>query len=394
MTEFDKLFLKKASVNMTITLTINELPVHARSGQTILLAAREIGIEIPTLCHHKDLSPVGSCRLCVVEVDGWRGEQAACTTCVGEGMIVRTETPAIRRSRQFILEMLLQNYSNAGCSLGDRAEDTEFEKWVIEYQALKPIDTKIPIPNTQYPITNLQSPILPINSDTNPFISVDMNKCILCTRCVRACAEIQGRFVWGVGGRGGEAKIIAGNDTTLLDARCESCGACVAYCPTGALDNKLSLDMGKPDKIVTTTCSYCGVGCQFDVHVRDNKILRVVSNPDAEPNGMHLCVKGRYGYDYVHHPDRLTTPQVRRYLLEGQTKPTEWTSPQWEWIETGWEKALDIIAQRVVKVRRESGPDAVGIMTSAKCTNEENYLMNKFARQVVGTHNIDHCARL
>ncbi len=408
---------------MSINLTINNQPIQAQPGQTILQAARANGLTIPTLCYHKDLSPAGSCRLCVVEVEGWRGELAACTTLANEGMIVRTETPAIRRSRKMILEMLLQNYYDSGYALGDHVGDTEFEKWVIEYQALKPVDSLIhrfsdsaiqqtgKLSNQQ---TNNQFPLHPINADPNPFVWVDMNKCILCTRCVRACAEIQGRFVWGVGERGGEAKIIAGHDTTMLDARCESCGACVAYCPTGALDNKLSMGLGKPDKVVTTSCSFCGVGCQFDLHVKANRILRVVSNPNAEPNGMHLCVKGRYGYDYVNHSDRLTKPMVRRYLLDDAPKPSpsqrasevanhqnskkitshESRITPWDWVETEWETALNIVSRKVVEVRRESGGDAVGIMTSAKCTNEENYLMNKFARQVVGTHNIDHCARL
>ena len=400
---------------MKISLTINNQPIHARAGQTILEAARENGIEIPTLCHHKDLSPVGSCRLCIVEVEGWRGEQAACTTRISNGMILHTETPRLRRSRKMVLELLLHNYYDNGYALGDHEGDKEFERRVIEYEALKPFDK--------------QSPIFNIDSDPNPFVWVDMNKCILCTRCVRACAEIQGRFVWGVGERGGQAKIIAGNDTTMLDARCESCGACVAYCPTGALDNKMSMGLGKPDKVVTTTCSYCGVGCQFDVQVKDNRILRVVSNPNAQPNGMHLCVKGRYGYDYVNHPDRLTKPRVRRYLLEGGGKPgasqrvgdsklqsfSDSTSQQigkspisnrrcthlqsaisnlWDWVETDWDTALNLVAHKVVQIRRASGGDAIGVLTSAKCTNEENYLMNKFARQVVGTHNIDHCARL
>lgn len=404
---------------MSINLTINNQPIQAQPGQTILQAARAHGLEIPTLCYHKDLSPAGSCRLCVIEVEGWRGEQAACTTRVSEGMIVRTETPAIRHSRKMILEMLLQNYYDSGYALGDRQGDTEFEKWVIEYEALKPLDPWMvrfgasALQQTNQPAnqpTILPSSLHPINADPNPFVWVDMNKCILCTRCVRACAEIQGRFVWGVGERGGDTRIIAGHDTTMLDARCESCGACVAYCPTGALDNKLSIGHGKPDKVVTTTCAYCGVGCQFDIQVKDNKILRVVSHLDAEPNGMHLCVKGRYGYDYVNHSDRLTHPMVRRYILDDAPKPkpsqraSKQTSEQtntptatpspWDWVKTTWDTALDLVAKKVVQVRRESGGDAVGVFTSAKCTNEENYLMNKFARQVVGTHNIDHCARL
>lgn len=362
---------------MTISLTINNQTIHAEVGQTVLEAARRNGIEIPTLCYHKDLSPVGSCRLCVVDIEGWRGEHAACTTAVGEGMVIRTETPELRRSRKVILEMLLQNYVDAEYAPGDRGGDNQFERWVRAYEAVAP-------PNGQ--------PRYQVDSDPNPFVWVDMNKCILCTRCVRACEEIQGRFVWGVGKRGYESKIIAGTDTTMLEARCESCGACVAYCPTGALDNKLSMGAGDPERVVTTTCTYCGVGCQLNLNVRDNRIIRVTSNPDAQPNGMHLCVKGRYGYDFVHHPDRLQFPRVRRYLLEGGGKSRE--NGAWDWVETDWDTALDIAAGKFAAVRRESGGDAVGVLTSAKCTNEENYLTQKFARQVVGTHNVDHCARL
>jgi formate dehydrogenase major subunit/formate dehydrogenase alpha subunit len=206
--------------------------------------------------------------------------------------------------------------------------------------------------------------------------------------------------------RGDDARITAGADTTMLDARCESCGACVAYCPTGALDNKMSMDAGLPDKKVMTTCTYCGVGCQFDLNVKDNKIIRVTSNPNAPVNGMHLCVKGRYGYDFVHHPDRLTKPLVRRYLLEGtnnQKSETPALHPQRgasvrnqksDWVEVDWDTALNITAKKLAQARDNFGADAVGVLASAKCLNEENYLMNKFARQVIGTNGIDHCARL
>ena len=217
-----------------------------------------------------------------------------------------------------------------------------------------------------------------------------MNKCIQCTRCVRACEEVQGRFVLGLAGRGRDRQIVAGTGTTMLDARCESCGACVAHCPTGALDNKMSVGLGKPDRVVTTTCGYCGVGCRFDLHVKDGEIIRVVSNPNAAVNAMELCVKGRYGYDFVHHPDRLTMPRVRRYLLEGTPRP----EGRGDWVETDWETALDLVAEKLVRIKRESGADAIGLLSSAKCTNEENYLAQKFARQVIGTHNVDHCARL
>ncbi|MBI4631198.1 MAG: molybdopterin-dependent oxidoreductase, partial [Chloroflexi bacterium] len=197
-----------------------------------------------------------------------------------------------------------------------------------------------------------------VNSDPNPFVWVDFNKCILCTRCVRACAEVQGRFVWRTSERGASTQIAAGLGTTMLEARCESCGACVAYCPTGALDNK---------------------------------IIRVTSNPNAPVNGMHLCVKGRYGYDFVHHPDRLTKPMVREYLLKGKQRKQ---GNRGKWVEVDWATAFDITAKKLREARDQFGGDSVGVLTSAKCLNEENYLMQKFARQVIGTNNVDHCARL
>jgi formate dehydrogenase alpha subunit len=360
-------------------LTIDGQTVDVAAGRSVLEAARDAGITIPTLCYHKDLSVDGSCRLCMVEVENVHSQAAACTLPVSEGMVVHTETPALAESRRFTLEMLLKRFADAGYAKGDR-DETEFEHWVRRYGARLCLQ-----------VETGGSPVqrFPVNSDPNPFVWVDLNKCILCTRCVRACEEVQCRFVWGVGYRGDNARIIAGLDTTMLDARCESCGACSAYCPTGALDDKLSVGLGKPDKIVPTICGYCGVGCQFNLNVKDNRIIRVTSSLDAPVNGMALCVKGRYGYDFVHHPERVTKPRVRRYLLEGGEKRSGS-----EWVDVDWDAALAIVAAKLATAKKESGPDALGILASAKCTNEENYLMQKFARQVIGTHNVDHCARL
>lgn len=362
-----------------ITLTVNGITIEVPEGTTVLRAAEQAGITIPTLCDHPDLTPYGGCRLCVVEVKGWRLPMASCVLPVAQGMEVTTETPALAQSRRTILELLLSNYYDAGYE--DSMTENQLMRWVNHYG----IDPQSVMAKQPHAL---------VNSDPNPFVWVDMNKCILCTRCIRACAEVQGRFVWSLAERGFNAKVVAGADTDMLDARCESCGACVAYCPTGALNNKMSIDLGKPDRKVTTTCTYCGVGCQFDLNVKDDvpggRVIRVTSHPNAAVNGMHLCVKGRYGYDFIHHNDRLKKPMVRRYLLEGKQKP----HGRGEWVEVDWDTAMKITAEKLWKTRETHGGDSIGVLASAKCLNEENYLLNKLARQVIGTHNIDHCARL
>lgn len=361
-----------------VTITINNTSIEAPEGSTVLEAANHAGITIPTLCYHKDLSPSGGCRMCVVSIRGEALPKAACTYPVFEGMIVKTETSRLANDRRSILKMLLSTYYDRGDNAAD-GHFNELQHWADFYK----------VPLKKY---SAKTPRYEVDSDPNPFIFVDLNKCIVCGRCIRACAEIQGRFVWGFSQRGYDTKVVAGLDQPLLEARCESCGACVAYCPTGALDNKISLGLGKSDKVIKTTCPYCGVGCTIDLQIRDNRIIRVESSPEGAVNGMRLCVKGRYGYNFVHHPERLTTPLVREYLLTGTSRPAG--SDRGNWVEVDWQTALDIVAHKLVATHTEHGPDSIGVLTSAKCTNEENYLMNKFARQVVGTNNIDHCARL
>jgi formate dehydrogenase alpha subunit len=362
---------------MKLQVTINGRRFEAERGMTVLDVARAHGIEIPTLCHHPDLKPVGSCRLCMVEIEPRANLATACTLQVYEGLAVQTETARLVQIRKSILELLLEDYADAGYAAGDR-EATEFERWLTHYGVHRRTGSPAQL---RYPI----------NADPNPVLWVDRNKCILCKRCVRSCAEIQGRFVWGVGERGHRVRIIAGADTGLLEARCESCGTCVAYCPTGALDDRMSVGLGKAERIVPTTCTYCGVGCQLDLNVRDNRIIRVTTRSQSPVNGLQACVKGRYGYDFVHHPDRLKRPRVRRYLLEDRKRPAEGRD---DWVEVDWDEALNIAADKFLGIKTNYGPDAIAVMASAKCTNEENYLMQKLARQVIGTHNVDHCARL
>jgi predicted molibdopterin-dependent oxidoreductase YjgC len=364
---------------MTFRLTIDGKMIEAAEGARLLDVARQNGITIPTLCYHSDLTPTGNCRICMVEVEGQRFLQAACTSNVWEGMVVQTRSERVIRSRRLTLELMLANHPQ-DCLICDSSGNCELQDLAYDY-------------HVEVPQWGSKGTRYKVDSDTNPFVRVDFNKCILCRRCVLACAEVQGRFVWGVAYRGFEERIVAGADTTMLEARCESCGQCSAYCPTGALSDKLSYGLGRAHQIrkITTTCSYCGVGCQFDLNVKDGRVIGVTSNPNAPVNGMALCVKGRYGFDYIHHPDRLLRPRVRKYLLEGGKKEN---GKRGDWVEVDWETALAITADKLRETRDNYGPDSIGVLTSAKCTNEENYLMNKFARQVIGTNNIDHCARL
>lgn len=358
------------------SISINGIQIDTTACQSILEVARTHGITIPTLCYHVDLSVVGSCRLCLVEVEGFDRLVPACNQPIMERMVVRTESPRVVHGRRMVLELLLQNYVDNG----GPEEDSEFLKWVRHYNVKRPDDS-------------CATRRFPVDSDPHPFVFVDLNKCILCTRCIRACDEVQGRYVWHLAERGHEARIVAGVGTTMLDARCESCGACAAHCPTGALADRRSLLAPPTDRVVTTICGYCGVGCQFDMHVSQDQITRIASNPRAPVNGMALCVKGRYGYGYVQHPDRITKPRVRSYLLstdKSQNRPKD----RGEWVEVEWDAALDLVARKLCSIKQESGGDAIGFLSSAKCTNEENYLVQKLARQVLGTHNVDHCARL
>ncbi len=361
-------------MSQLIHLIIDGKPAAVPGGATVLEAAQAAGIEIPTLCHHPALSPTGSCRLCVVSVEGMRGPTTSCTLPATEGMVVHTHTDEVVNLRRFVLSMILTDHPN-DCMTCEADGNCELQRWVYEYKV-------------DWPEHSGARHAYPINSDPNPVVFVDMNKCILCGRCVRTCQEIQGCDVWNFSKRGFDTLVVAGAKQVMLEAGCESCGNCVAFCPVGALFDKPSVGWGRTahQEKVRTTCTYCGVGCQFDLNVKDGKITRVTSAEDAPVNGLALCVKGRYGWDFVARPDRLTAPLIR------DERVTDGPWPGFR--EVSWDEALDLVASKLMHYRDTTGPDSVAYLTSAKCTNEESYLMQKIARGIGKTNNIDHCARL
>ena len=352
----------------TVNLKINGHEVSVASGSTVLDAARSAGIKIPTLCDHPALAPIGACRVCLVEVKGQRTLQPACTFPVGEGMEVTTHSEQAEEARRFVLELLLSDHP-LDCMTCERTGSCELQDLAYQY-GLK--QTRFPGVQHRYAVDT-----------TNPFYIRDYDKCIVCRRCVRACDEINGVEAIGMIQRGFDTKVGTPFDGTMQDSVCEFCGMCVELCPTAALVPKLRIGKGRPWEVqrVATTCSYCGVGCQFYLEVKDGKIVGVASKWDAPSNHGWTCVKGRYGWDYVHHADRLTAPLIRRQKGEPL-------------VEASWDEALDFVATRLGEIKASHGSNALGACTSAKCTNEENFVMQKLARAVLGTNNVDHCARL
>lgn len=358
-------------------------------GETILQVARGNGIDIPTLCYLKGASPTGACRICLVEVEGARNLVASCAAPAEPKMVVRTETPRVIRARRMNIELLLAS-GHHNCLVQDMDSWTDFQlkaMEVKEHQDLCPahgecrlqdLAVRYHVKTGRFPSIEMSYPI----ENVNPFIIRDFSRCILCGRCVQACNEIQVNNAISFGYRGYEAKIVTKGDLPLKDSDCVFCGECVQACPVGALilAQDLLLERGPGEaKKVRTTCSYCGVGCQLYLHVKDNKVIKVTGVDDVGPNYGSLCVKGRFGYDFINDPARLKTPLIR----ENE-----------KFREASWDEALDLVAEKLSQIKRESGPDSIGVLCSARITNEENYLAQKFARAVIGTNNIDHCARL
>jgi predicted molibdopterin-dependent oxidoreductase YjgC len=357
-----------------VEIKIDEVKITAHEGDTILEAALENDIYIPHLCHHPDLKPVGACRLCGVEVEG-RGLVMSCNTPVQEDMQVLTNTADVQSTRQITLELLLADHPEE-CITCTANNDCELLR----------VSNFVGVDRERLARMRKQEVTLPIDS-SNPFFSFDPNKCILCGICVRTCDEIQGRRAIDFVNRGYHTIISPFAGLNFKESVCESCGECVVRCPVGALSIK---NYRTPSFEVESVCSYCGVGCQIAIGVQGEKIVNIRGVYGNSPNNGQLCVKGRFGSNFVNHPDRVKKPLVRQYLLDGAEKPKDLG----EWIEIEWDQAINIAAEKLSGYKNEFGSDSVGILASAKCTNEENYLFQKFARQIIGTHNIDHCARL
>ena len=360
-----------------LRLSINGCEVEAKKGATVLEAALSAGIYIPTLCYDPDLKPYGACRLCVVEIEGMRGLVSSCTTPATEGMVVHTETPRVNQARRITMELIIANH-HGDCLTCAKNQDCELLK-IAQYLGMEQDHIDRLRKSTQ---------VLPIDESHPAFIR-DPNKCILCGKCVRACHEVAVVGAIDLAFRGNSAKIATFGDKPIIESICKSCGECVARCPTGALVPKWEK---APVKEVKTICPYCGVGCSLYLGVRDDRIVSVRGDPEGQANKGSLCVKGRWGYDFLSHPERLTTPLIR---IPGTARGAGHNGQVHEiFREATWDEALELVATGLLDLKQSCGPDSIAALSSAKCANEDNYVMQKFVRAVLGTNNIDHCARL
>ncbi len=353
----------------TVTVLIDGTEVVVPAGTSVMRAASLAGTQIPKLCATDRLDAFGSCRMCLVEIEGRRGTPASCTTPCEEGMSVRTQTPRLDKLRKGVMELYISDHpldcltcaANGDCELQDTAG-------------------AVGLRSVRYPEARANH--LSAGTDSsNPYFSFDASKCIVCSRCVRACSEVQGTFALTIAGRGFESKVSPSEEDSFLDSECVSCGACVQACPTATLQEKRVIDLGVPTRKVKTTCAYCGVGCSFVAELRGDELVRMVPDKQGGANAGHSCVKGRFAWGYASHPDRVTRPMIRDSIND-------------DWREVDWQEAIAFTADRFKAIQAEYGVDALGGITSSRCTNEEVYVVQKMVRAALGTNNVDTCARV
>ncbi|ABS68708.1 formate dehydrogenase subunit alpha [Xanthobacter versatilis] len=352
-----------------VSLTIDGMSVTVPEGTSIMRAAMELGNQIPKLCATDMLESFGSCRLCLIEIEGRNGTPASCTTPVAEGIVVKTQTERLKQIRKGVMELYISDHpldcltcsANGDCELQDMAGVVGLRDVRYGYEGEN--HTKLG------------------KDESNPYFTYEQSKCIVCNRCVRACEEVQGTFALTISGRGFGSRVSPGMDEPFLTSECVSCGACVQACPTATLNEKAMYDIGTPEHSVVTTCAYCGVGCTFKAEMRGDELVRMVPYKDGKANRGHSCVKGRFAYGYATHQDRILKPMIRSSIHE-------------PWKEVTYEEAIAYAASEFKRIQEKYGKRAVGGITSSRCTNEETYLVQKLIRGGFGNNNVDTCARV
>ena len=359
----------RSLASATVTLTIDGQQVSVPEGTSILRAASEMGTQIPKLCASDMMEAYGSCRLCLVEVEGRNGTPASCTTPVLPGMVVRTQTPRLKQLRKGVMELYISDHpldcltcsANGDCELQDMSGAVGLREVRYGYSG-----DKHPNPGVD---------------DSNPYFTYDPSKCIVCSRCVRACEEVQGTFALTIAGRGFDSVVSPGMQESFLQSECVSCGACVQACPTATLNEKSVIEIGVPEHSVVTTCAYCGVGCTFKAEMRGEEVVRMIPYKDGKANRGHSCIKGRFAWGYATHRERVTTPMIRAKISD-------------PWREVSWEEAIAHTAAEFKRIQDKHGRASVGGITSSRCTNEETFLVQKLIRAGFRNNNVDTCARV
>ncbi|MGD9526074.1 formate dehydrogenase subunit alpha [Pseudonocardia sp.] len=355
-----------------VEVTIDGTAVAVPAGTSVLRAAKHAGIDIPKLCATDSLEAFGSCRLCIVEIDGAKGVPASCTTPVADGMVVRTQTEKVAKLRRGVMELYISDHpldcltcsANGDCELQDMAGVTGLRE--VRYGS-----------GVDAGANHMDAP----TDTSNPYFTFEASKCIVCSRCVRACDEVQGTIALTIEGRGFGSKVAAGAGVSFFESDCVSCGACVQACPTATLQENTVIELGMPTRSVVTTCAYCGVGCSFKAELRGDELVRMVPYKDGGANEGHSCVKGRFAFGYASHPDRVLEPMVRDSIAD-------------DWRTVSWEEAISFTARRLREIQAEHGAGAIGAITSSRCTNEEVYVVQKMVRAAFGNNNVDTCARV